>query len=383
MMAKTYTENPFVTGQPARGDDFVGRVRLLNHIGRFIENEHSVNFALIGKRRSGKTSLLKKIQDTRKSPELLVLYFNMQKYVDSSMDTLLSEIKRRLMRYSGMPSASTDTKSFEEFLNSAFQYPVRRVLLLFDEFDVICSDQAEDNRKNSVLAEFVEYWTALTTYWETKKIPIKNIFASSRDFLYSESPCCYDLFKTCSKGTVTPLRRSSVEQILGMSQNMEFKNDAVLDEFYKVTAGNPYFTQVLAHTLYESDEVGEGKAVGKRLLRRSTKEALKSFGYGAAVIWGELKPLQKLVLYFISRMIREKTERNCLEITRKLINSSISLTEFETQRTLNALVREKFLCESDSGTYRFCSVFFRSWLQKSVKRRDLTSDFRKLRYEYL
>ena len=375
-------QNPFITGQPARGNDFVGRVRLLNHIGRFIDEPDSVNFAVIGKRRSGKTSLLKRVQDTHRSDELLVLYFNMQKYVDSSMDTFLGEVKRRLLRYSVLPASVAINHNFEDFLGATFKYPVRRVLLLFDEFDVLCRNK-ENEKQGSVILEFAEYWQALTTFIEKKKLPVKNIFASSQDFLHSESPCCYELFKTCAKGTVSTLRQSAVNRILEMGESMEFRNESILDEFYKVTAGNPYFTQVLAHTLFESKDVQAGKPVGRMLLRISTKEALLSFGYGAAVIWGELKPAQKIILYFASRMHRKKILINSHSVMSEFNNSNIYISERELQKSLNSLVKDKYFCEDDNFQYSFCSVFFRSWVQKSVNKSNLKKEFHLLVSSYL
>lgn len=372
MNENTYMQNPFITGQPARGNDFVGRVRLLNRIKRFIDQPDKQNFAVIGKRRSGKTSFLKKIQDTYRSDELPILYFNLQKIADSSPDALLTDIKRRLMRYSDLPEHIAEKKSFEDFLASAFKYhPVKRILLLFDEFDVVCTPDKND-LPGSMMHEFANYWLKLSDYTRDKAIPLKSIFASSRNFLYSESPCCYRLLKTCSKGTLNHLGKSSVHQILGMGE-MQFRNEKVLKEFYRLTAGNPFFTQVLAHTLYDSKEVQEGKKVGLQLLWRAMRKALKAFGYGAAVIWGELKPEQKSVLYFVSRILRKGKNANAQSLGKELNKTAqLRLSPKKIQQTLNKLEKEKFLQSDSLNNYWFLSEFFREWVQRSVKKSDLT-----------
>jgi hypothetical protein len=374
MNETTYVQNPFITGQPARGSDFVGRVRLLNRIKRFIDEPDTQNFAVIGKRRSGKTSLLKKVQDSYRSDELLILYFNMQKFVDSSLETLLSDIKRRLLKYSDLPEAIAEKKNFEEFLSTAFKYPVRRILLLFDEFDVVCPVNSEE-APSTVIAEFANYWLSLTEYTKEKNIPLKSIFASSRNFLRTESLCCYRLLKTCKKGTLSHLQKSSVYRILGMG-DMQFRNDNVLDEFYKLTAGNPYFTQVLAHTLYESEEVQTGEKIGLRLLWRSMRKALSSFGYGAAVIWGELTPDEQSILYLITRILRKNKRANKETISEELQKSQLSLAENKIKSTLNKLEKEKFLKSDKSDNYWFLSEFFREWVKRSVKKSDLVKQYK-------
>lgn len=362
-------QNPFITGQPARGSDFVGRVRLLNRVKQFVKKKGSQNFVIVGKRRSGKTSLLKKIQDTYSSDAIIVLYFNMQKYTDSSLESVLDDIKNRLKPYAEFPKKGHKAESFEEFLCEAFEYPLRKVLFLFDEFDVMCGRERTD-KAGTATAEFADFWNTLCKFTKNRHIPLKSIFASSHFFLRSESPCCNRLFKSGSGAFLSPLNKNAVYRILGMG-DLQFRNQNVLDEFYKLTAGNPFFTQVLAYTLFETETVQQGQKIGLQLLWRAMRKALKSYGYGAAVIWGELPSEEQKILYYISRLARKNIKANLTAVEKALKAGKFSLSKRLIQKHLSKLKKEKFLQADRDKNYWFASNFFREWVLRSVKKSDL------------
>ncbi len=365
-------QNPYVTGQPARGDDFVGRVRILNRVKKFICDDKTQNFLVIGKRRSGKTSLLKKIQDTHRSDELLILYLNMQKYIASSVETILSEIKRRLIRYCDIPQKVAEKQNFEDFLLSASNYRLRKILILFDEFDVMCKRENID-KTCAATANFAAYWYKLSLFTKNNKIPLKSLFASSFYCLFSDSPSCNQLFKSCRKSTLHPLSKSAVYRILDMG-DLKFKNENILNEFFNLTAGNPFFTQVLSHTLFESNSVRQGEPIGIRLLWQCMRKALKAHGYGAAVIWGELSEQEQIILYYISRLSRKKIDATPDAIKNALTKGGFTTTECEIQKHLNKLEKEKFLNSDDLKIYLFSSNFFCEWILYSIKKTDISNN---------
>ncbi len=357
-------QNPYITAHPARGDDFVGRVRLLNRIKKFIESNEQQNFLVLGKRRSGKTSLLKKIQDTHSSNKIIVCYVNLQKYLDAPLNKVLSEVKSQIIEHLVNQSIQTKKQDFEALIKKVSKR--RQIIILFDEFDVMCGRE-EIDKQGMATVELARYWQELCEFAKAHKISIKTIFASSHYCLFEESPTCYKLFKSCKIAKLTALNKSAVYRILGMG-DLQFQSDEVLDEFYKLTAGNPFFTQVLAHTLFEVKSVKAGTQIGLTQLWKSMHVALKRHGYGASVIWGELNPVEQKILLVISSMSRKNINPDFGQILNKLEEQKFSIEERELQKNINKLKADKFIKIDDDKKHSFASSFFQEWVIRFVRK---------------
>lgn len=91
-------ENPFNTGSPARGEGFFERKKIVHNITSFIKKKNQFSLLILGQRRIGKTSLLKKIQDDLNLREIVFpVYFNLQDKTNCELHRLLFEIAGKIV----------------------------------------------------------------------------------------------------------------------------------------------------------------------------------------------------------------------------------------------------------------------------------------------
>lgn len=163
MADKPFLKNPYVIGVPLTGDiGFYGRGAVFTFVKDTLNTEQQNVIVLYGQRRVGKTSLLHQLVKQLKG-EVLPIHFDLQGRAQQSLGQVLYELARtvaRPLKMSVPEQARFDnTGRFfrEEFLPSVYGLlGQHRLLLLFDEFDVLGDELASPEAASETLFPYLQ-----------------------------------------------------------------------------------------------------------------------------------------------------------------------------------------------------------------------------------
>jgi AAA+ ATPase superfamily predicted ATPase len=358
-------DNPFIAGQPARGSDFFGREDDLLLIEQFIMQEEKDSFFIKGQRRSGKTSFLKRSQDKFKSEKNLILYFNLQDKISHTSVEIAQEIQERIIRYTDKINISFN-KDFKNFLKNLKNKVNRKVILLFDEFDVMCKNSKNDEHSEH---DFVNFILDIIIYISENKIPVKLIFAAGSNYESEISKHCKKIEDLSIKVVLTPFEKGTVDKLLETSRNLPFRENAK-ETINELTSGNPFFTQALAYSVYDFAQSHKAQSITPKMVKNRLNSAVRSFGSGVAVIWNDLENTDKIILYSLANII-EKDQKSDLNVLKEYLTKNFMHID-------DKFVNESFLRLEKSGfinqeksKINFKTEFFRKWIVLDINKREI------------
>jgi DNA-binding response OmpR family regulator len=241
--------NPFVLGKPIREpEDFYGREGELRDLFEAIANQQPV--ALVGEHRSGNTSVLYQMQheDVQKrflppgvADGLLFIYVNAQLATEGP-EALYRRLARALRRQD--EGAEVDLEEaidqfwIEDYLEELADRD-KRLVLLFDEFDVLASFPSS----------FWEWFRGLITEYDMSIVVASRIeLGSFRDEWGSGSPF-FNMFRTIYLGSLSAAELDSF--IAGTSKASGVDLSVAREAIEELGGRFPYYVQVAAALFFE------------------------------------------------------------------------------------------------------------------------------------
>ena len=159
-----FPPNPYVIGVPLTGPaGFFGRQDIFLFIDEILGTEQQNVVVLYGQRRVGKTSLLHQItRRLKEKDQVVAIYFDLQGHEQKMLGEVLYALARTITNTLGMPLFPAD--NFDDrgaffqttFLPAAYEkLGQRRLLLLFDEFDVLGDEMSSANSASETLFPYL------------------------------------------------------------------------------------------------------------------------------------------------------------------------------------------------------------------------------------
>ncbi len=367
-MKREYDENPFIAGQPARGNDFFGREEALNRIENFISNDKETSFFIQGQRRSGKTSFLKRTQDKFKSGETLILYFNLQDKISGSIQNFFHNIQDRIIKYSDNHKLQKQ-EEFTDFLSTLKTESTRKIVVMLDEFDVMC--ESSDNES------FIKYIVEIINFIKKETIPFKIIIATGRNYETETSKNCQIIENLSNKITLRPFEEQTVDKLLNISESLPFNVNAK-QTLNNITAGNPFFTQALAYSVYDYAQNHNAENITPKMVKKRVKSAVKSFSYGVAVIWNHLNYTDKITLYAAAFIVEQEKKINLLSVNEFLQDLDITISKANIEDSFKRLENNSFLKYDQENMFSFVIEFFRKWITLEVSKIEIQQCFKQI-----
>ncbi|MBD2338349.1 ABC transporter substrate-binding protein [Calothrix sp. FACHB-156] len=341
--------NPYIVGRPINEPDkFFGRETLFT----VIEDSLRQNVQLIllyGQRRIGKSSVLKQIPHKIAEEKFVFIHFDIQDQAACPLYEILHRIAQAIIEHLELdgkievPQAAAIQKNHEifsrEFLSNIYNVLAdRNLVLLLDEFDVL--SETNNNLDNQL---FFNYIRSLLKQYEKKLfiIPVVgrhlNELQTLRNFL-KESPYQEIAF----------LEPESAEQMITKPAvgTLTYEAEAI-QKILKLSAGHPYFTQVICFTLFVQARdmqrwhitARDVEGIENRVFQDGTAQA------GLAWFWDGLPILERLVMLGVVEAQKIALEKNKnvteepLTVLRKYgIVVTTSLQEAAKQLTKNGFL---------------------------------------------
>jgi hypothetical protein len=365
---------PYVTGTPLRsGEMFVGRQDVFEFVQEHLLGAYQNNVIVLhGQRRTGKTSILYRLRDVLADTHLAVLVDMQGKAARGTADFLYAisdDIAYALENYSifvDLPERSEYEAAPEFAFRSRFLRSVvgeldsRNLLLMFDEFEEL-QKRVEDGRLEPEIFPFLRNLMQ-------HEPRLDFVFSGTHKLEQLGAEYWSILFNIASYKRITFLDAGEVERLVTEPVTpfgMEYDPLAV-ERIRQVTAGHPYFTQVVCHEMVAYHNQVERSYMTvtcvDHVLERIIERGEAHFKY----IWaGATLDEQRVMLALANVLPDAEATATPAQLMEELISKGIEASEDALTLALALLEAKDILARSgpQSSLYRFKIDLIRRWVR--------------------
>ena len=308
--------NPYVVGTPLTGSHgFFGRKEIIQLVRETFSLPRQNVIVLYGQRRTGKTSLLHQLK-SRLSDAFRLVVFDLQGRARHNLPRVLYDLAQAISRSIGLPAPPETQFVNADGFHSGFlpqaldQLGHTRLLLLFDEFDVLGDEPLDNGAASESLFPHLQTLMA-------QEPRLGFVFVVGRRI--DELPVHYrTIFKQAVFQKLSYLRRDeAMELITQPAADILDYQPASVDAIFDLTAGHPYLTQLVCHVLFNRLQRDGVSTVSSADVECVIEEALE-VGTGALDwFWEGLPRSERIVLAAIAQITsrdRPATEEQILQV---------------------------------------------------------------------
>jgi len=369
--------NPYATGKPLRAGSpvFFGRedvfAFILENLGRPTGENVLI---LVGERRMGKTSILRQLS-LRLGEVVVPVFIDGQAVgIEPGMANLFYDIGlevRDSLTERGLKVALPSLAAFEARPTDAFERELlaearaalgeRTLLFLFDEFE-----ELEARVRSGDLEEKVfPYLRHLMQHLEG----IGFIFAGTHRL--EELTADYwsilfniALFKRVDFLEVEAAQRLIVEPVQSCGL---LYDDLAIDKMLRVTAGHPYFLQLLCHALVNLHNRERLNYITIQDVNRTLEEIVGLGEAHLAFLWAESTKKERAVLMALTRLISAGEPGTRGAIAGLLGEYGLRIDPAEVSEVAKKLVRRGIVREMgpEADCYEFTVDLIRLWIEET------------------
>ena len=312
--------NPYIVGRPISEPElFYGRDDLFAFIEDHLRQRSQV-ILLHGQRRIGKSSVILQIPhfvDPEQTDFVFVpfdLHNKAQLSLGEVLHRLAGDIFNRLKFE--VPSVTLPTISDLEANPTLFSETVlpklyrvlndRNLVLLLDEFDVLSRTELASSATAASETFFPYLQTLLESYANLFIIPVVG-----RQL--DDMPKFLSLFKNAPNQRVGLLKEPYAKQLIveRTKDALEYTPDAV-NAVLELSAGHPYFTQVVCHAVFAQARLKEKWQVRRRDVESAVDDAIEISEGGLAWFWDGLQIPEQVVFSAVAETQTQTTEQATL-----------------------------------------------------------------------
>jgi hypothetical protein len=305
--------NPYIVGNPIKDRKlFFGREDDFAYLQKKITGDKQGGVVVLcGARRSGKTSILFQIFGGRLGDRFVPILIDMQSITVQNDAEFLAEIAKKCIAAVAAPELSLDEYLAESRANphAAFAnlstrldraLAGRKLVMLFDEYELF--ENCIDKKTLSV-----EVFNLLSNWMEHKE-GVFIVFTGS-DKLEARSPSYWEKFlgkaihrriSFLSESDTLRLIREPVTGVVAY-------DEGVPDEIYRLSAGQPFYTQVLCQNLV--DHLNDRRSNRATLVDvEGVVDEIVSNPLPQMIFsWTSIKPIGRIALSIMAELTRKKT----------------------------------------------------------------------------
>ncbi|NEO45183.1 MAG: ABC transporter substrate-binding protein [Moorea sp. SIO4A3] len=302
-MSSTGTRNSYIIGRPIDDNDqelFVGRRKLFRFIEDNLRNKTKV-IIVYGQRRIGKSSLLNHIPKSVNLDHFAFVPFDLQSYNHKSLGQVLEELATEILDSLELDSPeiplpdpiALDTEPslfYNQFLPQVYQrLGNQNLALLLDEFETLNSpDNNQDN--NTIFQHLFPYLKSLVARQDNLYL-ILCVEQQSKDL-----PNLLQIFKDAPSQEIGLLDQQTTEELITKpAAGLLSYQPAAIQAIYNLSAGHPYFTQVLCFAIFSRARELQQWQITPEDVENSVDQALENASAGLAWIRAGLSIPERVV----------------------------------------------------------------------------------------
>jgi len=364
-----FIPNPYVAGTPLEAGSplFFGREDLFSFIGENLSAAHRNNLVLIGQRRTGKSSLLKQLP-LRLGDDYLPVYLDGQSIaLDPGLPAFFLNLATEIglaLEERGFSVANPHPRKFIGRPAYAFEHDYlrrvraaignRHLVLLLDEFEELESAAKSGNLDASVfgfLRHLIQHEPRLSViFCGTHRM--EELTTDYWSVLFNIS-----LYKHVGFLEYDEAMRLVQDPVATYGMRHD---DLALDKMWRVTAGHPYFLQLLCHSVVNRHNRAGRGYVTVSDVNAALDEILTSGEAHFIYLWNESSQAERQVLTALSRMITLTGRVTPVQVEDYLAERGVSLDRHVIAETLHHLtLRDILTMQVDSQPMGIASTY--SW----------------------
>jgi tetratricopeptide (TPR) repeat protein len=376
MATSTGPRNPYIIGRPiTEPERFYGRESLFQFIEDTL-NQGARVILLHGQRRIGKSSVLAQIPHFVRLEKFCFIPLSLegksQKPLSDVLYELANDVKGHLCDELNLPVDDIRLPSRQEFHDNVqifaedFLPQVYRTLgnrnpvLLLDEFDVL-GDYSKD--KDTGIGHFFPYLQSIL--YQQKKLFIIPVVGRRLD----DMPNLLNLFREAPNRQIGLMSRRSVVQLITKPAQgiVDYEADAI-DAIWELSAGHPYFTQVICFALFANARAEQRWRVTRTHVEHVIDRAIEIGEAGLAWFRDGLPTPERVVFSAVAEVDVNTGTKDPLLLLQDYGISQIELLRAAKDR----LIKWGFIQEVRSGRSWVARLFrgrspFHSRLKVTVK----------------
>ena len=358
--------NPYIAGAPVvAADMFFGRTDIFEWVERSLMGKYVDHILVIhGQRRVGKTSILKQLPN-HLPDRYIPVFFDLQGRTTTSPGRFFWWLSREISR--GINSSNGGTVAVPEraeldanpeYLFTRFLPEVqsalgeRALLLTFDEFDTL----NEPGVAETLALPLIQ---TLRRMMELEGLSFIYSIGSSGQKLENMQARYTEFFKSALYRKISFLERGACHELITqpVAGVLEYQSEAVA-RIYQVTAGHPYFTQLVCHELFSRCQQSGVREIQRADVDGVLEQVIERGTVNLKFVWDEADDLEKWALACLAR---SDECRDPAELANTLRDQRVRFSEPDLNRAIVHL-REKDVLGADN---RFIVYLLRVWLRQN------------------
>jgi tetratricopeptide (TPR) repeat protein len=383
--------NPYIAGSAlADPQGFFGREDILRLVEAELRSPYQNAVVLSGQRRIGKTSILLQLHRRLAESGFVPVYLDLMNRAYRPLGTVLGELAERVAGELGLDPLPVerfddDGRAFRhEFLPLAYaaldqgatpassSVEPRRLVFLFDEFDVLDAAATEELPITAAARAFFPYLRELMAH--EKRLGFVIVVGRKMEELSTDFRAA---FRGARHQRVSVLAREDATALILLAEQdppLLHYTDAAVDRILALTAGHPYFTQLLCFVLFgrawaavlRKDLAGLSNLPGVREVDQADVDAvvpqvLEAGNNAFQWLWDGLPEAERIIFSAIATGTEEGQVFSEDQIVQALQQHGIRLLIRELELAPRTLVEWEMLCRVEGG-YRFFIELIRRWV---------------------
>ncbi|XHR85356.1 MAG: ABC transporter substrate-binding protein [Gloeotrichia echinulata GP01] len=340
--------NPYIIGKPIEEvANLFGREDLFNFIDSSLkeyfkqENKpqnqtQSLKVILLpGQRRIGKSSVLQNLEKKLADNNLVFVPFDLQEHSQSSVSKIFYHLAEEIIksldldpdRIIAPTNEALNTNSdifYREFLPKIYgEIENKNLVLLIDEFDVVDNDNFHE-----ILKQTLRYNAKLCI-----------IAVVGKNMTIAENVNYF--FKDSRRRKIALLDDSIAEKLITQQESspLNFEPDAIT-KIRQLTAGHPYFIQVICFTLFVQAKVNDNWNITSQNVENNIDKAIAYADGHLSDFWKNWCILERVVMSTVAEAQKRASELNQVEPKEPLnLLKEYGIIETETDELKNASQR--------------------------------------------
>ena len=381
--------NPYITGGPLgdpTGVGFYGRRDIYDFVQESLNSVQRNPILLHGQRRIGKTSILRQMPNYLPD-DLVIVYFDLQGKALKPLDEVLFMLARKIRQHAAIKEHLIQVRAEEaaehtfatDFLPRVFDVLERdkyRLLLLFDEMDVIDLEQIKDHPEIAAYT-FREYMRTLMDVEQQ----VGYIFVVGRDPKDLDEAFIGQLFRGAVQKRIGHLSQAEMDRlVVEPAQSYLLYLPETRDAIHTLTDGHPFCTQLICQQLWSRHISSESQypvTISPSDVEEAVPDALIYGTLGLNWIYdGLVEPAHRLFLSAAAEVGDGEGNAQLSDILDNLRQYRIGLAHPAVQTARRDLVNWGILERIRGEAYRFKVEMIRRWIASERSLEHMTDEAR-------
>lgn len=305
--------NPYIVGNPIEDRRmFFGRQDDFAYIQKKVTGDKKGGMlVLCGTRRSGKTSILFQIKGGRLGEDFIPVLIDMQSMTVQSDGEFLAKLAAEIVTAIGDSDisyqrdfcAKADVNPFSAFQDLISKISMvlrgRKLILLFDEYELFETHIDKGRFSTDILNLFAN--------WMEHKEGVFIVFTGSDKLEMRNSHCWESFLGKALHRRISFLSKTDTLRLINEPmRDVVHYDEGVAEEIYKLTAGQPFYTQVLCQSIVDHLNEMHKYDVTIEDVQEVVAEIIENPLPQMIFAWSSLSDLEKLSLSIIAELSKEE-----------------------------------------------------------------------------